>query len=48
MRYAALFHELGSGVPQMVTKVEGGEGVIIGEECVYVKVSESQTLEKYL
>ena len=24
------------------------EGVIIGEECVYVKVSESQTLEKYL
>ena len=24
------------------------EGVIIGEECVYVKVSESQPLEKYL
>ena len=24
------------------------KGVIIGEECVYVKVSESQPLEKYL
>jgi Holliday junction resolvase RusA-like endonuclease len=24
------------------------EGAIIGEECVYVKVSESQPLEKYL
>jgi hypothetical protein len=24
------------------------EGVIIGKECVYVKVSESQPLEKYL
>ncbi len=24
------------------------EGVIIVQECIYVKVSESQTLEKYL
>jgi hypothetical protein len=24
------------------------KGVIIGKECVYVKVSESQPLEKYL